>query len=97
MTNQNLAKAYATFRGSRTFLFGLIGICAFWLFLHFYLNVDSDFGMMNLFLSFEASVSLAFFAMVGDSQNAEQQQTLNAIKMLEERILNAINQDKADE
>lgn len=68
----NFAAAYAAFRGSKTFLLGLLSIVACWLSIHFIAGFDADFGLLNTFLSIEASISLAFFTMMGDAQSREQ-------------------------
>lgn len=68
----NFAAAYATFRGSKTFLIGLLAIVACWLTSHFLTGFDDGFGLLNTFLSIEASISLAFFTMMGDAQSREQ-------------------------
>jgi hypothetical protein len=64
----NFAKLYSKFRGSTWFLGLLVGACTFWLTAHWLFGMDKDLGGLNIFLSFEASISLAFFTMVNDSQ-----------------------------
>jgi hypothetical protein len=36
---------------------------------HFSLGTDKDFGALNLFLSAEASISLAFFTLMAEEQD----------------------------
>ena len=81
----NLAKWYAKFRGSATFLWGLLGFIIFWLgAVHGLLHLDQDFGIINLILSSEASVSLAFFAMMQEQTDMHHAELMTAIKdMLE--------------
>jgi hypothetical protein len=67
----NFAKIYSKFRGSTWFLYLLIILCSTWLAAHWAFGADKDLGGLNIFLSFEASISLAFFTMVSDSQAAE--------------------------
>lgn len=72
----NFAKIYSRFRGSTWFLGILVGVCSFWLISHWLLGLDKDLGGLNIFLSFEASISLAFFTMVNDAQaDAAKKQT----------------------
>lgn len=82
----NLAKWYAKFRGSATFLWGLLGFIAFWLIVvHGILKLDPDFGVINLMLSSEASVSLAFFAMMQEQTDMHHSEVMNAIKEMVEK------------
>ena len=79
----NLAKWYAKFRGSATFLWGLLGFIALWLtIVHGILRLDPDFGIINLMLSSEASVSLAFFAMMQEQTDMQHAEVMNAIKQM---------------
>ncbi len=65
----DVASIYSKFRGSRTFLVGLVTFVAAWLTIHFiHHQFDPDFGELNTLLSMEASISLAFFTMVADKQ-----------------------------
>lgn len=78
----NFAKLYSKFRGSTWFLYLLIIICIGWLSAHWLFNMDKDLGGLNIFLSFEASISLAFFTMVSDAQTEaakKQTDTMEAI------------------
>jgi uncharacterized membrane protein len=65
----DFARIYATFRGSKAFLVGLVTFVFTWITLHFVFGIDPEFGMLNLFLSSEASISLAFFTMLSDRQD----------------------------
>jgi uncharacterized membrane protein len=82
----NLAKWYAKFRGSSTFLWGLLIFIGGWLILiHSVFKLDPDFGVINLILSSEASVSLAFFAMMQEQTDLQHSEVMHAIKeMLEQ-------------
>lgn len=84
----NFASIYSKFRGSTWFLLILIGVMALWLGCHFLFGTDRDLGGLNLFLSFEASVSLAFFTMVSDAQTAEARKQTDRI----EQILQMMNE-----
>lgn len=52
---------------------------AAWLLLHYFTHFDSDFGALNLCLSTEASVSLAFFTMMGDRQTSDNAKSMAAL------------------
>ncbi|MHB8388030.1 MAG: hypothetical protein ACYDBH_00450 [Acidobacteriaceae bacterium] len=62
------ARFYAKARGSMWFLFGLVAFITIWVAAHFLYGLDKDWGVINLILSAEASVSLAFFAMISEQQ-----------------------------
>lgn len=82
-TNSNLAHWYAKFRGSATFLWGLLLFIVGWLvFVHHILGLDKDFGIINLLLSSEASVSLAFFAMMQEQTDMQHAEVMQAIKAM---------------
>lgn len=82
----DLARWYAHLRGSPAFLLILMGFVGAWLALHYLLGVDKDFGALNLCLSTEASVSLAFFTMTGERQSSESAAAMAALaKALEEQ------------
>ncbi|HXP51409.1 MAG TPA: DUF1003 domain-containing protein [Bacteroidia bacterium] len=82
----NFAKWYAKFRGSSTFLFGLLGFICVWLLLHLLLYWwDKDLAVINLILSSEASVSLAFFAMMQEQTDMQHSEVMNAIKQMLEQ------------
>lgn len=78
----NFAKIYSKFRGSTWFLGLLVTTCSTWLATHWLLGMDKDLGGLNIFLSFEASISLAFFTMVSDSQTAEQKKQTDTIEQI---------------
>lgn len=77
---------YARFRGSSTFLWGLLIFIVLWLsVVHGFFGFDKDFGVINLLLSSEASVSLAFFAMMQEQTDMHHAELMTAIKeMLEQ-------------
>lgn len=81
----NFAKWYAKFRGSSTFLFGLFGFIIAWLSLHLLFHWwDKDLALINLTLSAEASISLAFFAMMQEQTDMHHSEVMQAIRdMLE--------------
>lgn len=82
----NFAKWYAKFRGSSTFLFGLMGFILGWLGLHWIFPWwDRDLAGINLVLSSEASVSLAFFAMMQEQTDIQHSEVMNAIKAMLEQ------------
>lgn len=85
-TKFNFASIYSKFRGSTWFLLILLGIMMIWLTFHFLLGTDRDLGGLNLFLSFEASVSLAFFTMVSDAQTAESKKQTDRIEQVLQRM-----------
>jgi len=79
----NFAKWYAKFRGSSTFLWGLLVFIASWLGLHHvFAHFDSDLAGINIILSSEASVSLAFFAMMQEQTDMQHSEVMNAIKQM---------------
>jgi len=82
----NFAKIYSKFRGSTWFLAILLGTVVLWFLAHGYLGFDKDLGLLNIFLSFEASVSLAFFTMVSDFQNAETKKQTDAMESILHRM-----------
>lgn len=96
----NFAKWYAKFRGSATFLWGLLGFIFFWVgVLHGIFGLDKDFGIINLILSSEASVSLAFFAMMQEQTDIQHSEVMNAIremleanKKVDEEILETVEE-----
>jgi uncharacterized membrane protein len=82
----NLAKWYAKFRGSATFLWGLLGFIALWIgVVHGIFGIDKDYGIINLMLSSEASVSLAFFAMMQEQTDMHHSEVMQAIKTMLEQ------------
>lgn len=83
----DFARLYATFRGSKAFLSGLVTFVAMWMGIHFLTGFDSDWGMLNLFLSLEASISLAFFTMLSDKQDAHSNEQAADVRRIAESIL----------
>lgn len=82
--SSKLALWYAKFRGSSVFLIGLLAFIGLWLAASTWFNFDRDHGLINLILSSEASVSLAFFAMMQEQTDAQHAEVMTAIKeMLE--------------
>lgn len=80
-----LALWYARFRGSATFLFGLVGFITLWLWASTIFHFDMDHGLINLILSSEASVSLAFFAMMQEQTDMHYMEMMSAIKAMLEQ------------
>lgn len=82
-TDTKSAQFYAKARGSKWFVIGLVTFIATWLTCHNLWGIDKDFGMLNLFLSAEASIGMAFFTMLSDKQTTDNhQQTLLMYEML---------------
>lgn len=82
----NFAKWYAKFRGSSTFLFGLLGFIFGWIALHFFFSWwDRDLAGINIILSSEASISLAFFAMMQEQTDMQHTEVMTAIKQMLEQ------------
>lgn len=69
MQTSRLAAWYVKFRGSTWFLNGLLSIIGGWLTTHWIWHLDPDLGGINLFLSAEASISLAFFTILSEVQS----------------------------
>jgi hypothetical protein len=90
MNDGKFAQLYAKARGSRTFLIALCVIVFAWLGISLATGFDRDHGLLNLFLSFEASISLAFFAAVGEAQYRATMELLSAIKKEEDVILEEV-------
>lgn len=53
------AEFYAVYRGSPYFIGTLLGIEVVWASAHYIYGFDPDWGMLNLFLSTEASITTA--------------------------------------
>lgn len=94
MSEGKFAQIYAKVRGSKAFLIGLCVFVFSWLAISHFTGFDSDHGLINLFLSFEASVSLAFFAVVSDKQYETLRAVLDAIKSEEDSILKEVSHDQ---
>jgi len=87
----DFAQLYARMRGSKGFL---IGLCVFvfgWLGVSIATGWDRDHGTLNLVLSFEASISLAFFAVVSEAQYQLLKSLLEQIKAEEDEILKEVD------
>ena len=77
----NIAAVYGKFRGSKAFLVGLCSFIVIWMTLHFIVPVfDPEMGFINLILSVESSVSLAFFSYLSALQDEKMEQAVNEIK-----------------
>jgi hypothetical protein len=88
----NVAQFYAKARGSKWFLIGLLGIIATWLTVSNLTGFDKDHGLINLFLSAEASLSLAFFTLLNDKQNEKFEQILQAIQNQDKQLLDVVEE-----
>ena len=77
---------YAAFRGSPAFIVCLLLLESGWMLSHVLWNFDSDWGMLNLFLSTEASITTAL--LIIDLRKAELMQTRHLKYML--HLLEAI-------
>lgn len=80
--NLKFSQFYVKFRASAWFLAFLVATCISWLALHWTFGLDKDLGGLNIFLSFEASISLAFFAMVSEFQYREQKLQTDTIQQI---------------
>ena len=78
----DLAKTYAKLRGSSGFLFGLIIFVMLWLSASYITGFDKDHGLINLCLSAEASISLAFFAMLQDRNDIASKAQMDIIEQI---------------
>lgn len=67
---------YAKFRGSTGFLYFLCGSIAGAALAHRFLGFDPDWGITNLSLSMEASISVALLIMANEKQEAAQRRQL---------------------
>jgi hypothetical protein len=88
----NLAQIYAKIRGSKWFLIGLLLTISTWLMVSRLTGFDKDHGLINLFLSAEASVSLAFFTLLSDKQNERFEQLLQTIQKQDEQLLETVEE-----
>lgn len=86
----DFAQMYARMRGSRGFLYTLCVFVFGWFGVSLVTGWDSDHGTLNLVLSFEASISLAFFAVVSETQ-------YQMLKSLMERVEELLRQVKSEE
>lgn len=85
------AKTYSKLRASVGFLVGLIAFIVVWLAASAILHFDKDHGLINLILSSEASVSLAFFAMLQEKTDARVKAQMDIMQEI------LIRMDKRDE
>jgi low affinity Fe/Cu permease len=92
MTDGRFAQLYAKARGSTAFLVGLCVFAAVWISLSAITGFDSDHGLINLILSLEASISLAFFALVGEKQY---QATMEMLKKID-AVLESVKSEEDD-
>lgn len=83
----NFAEVYAKARGSKAFLAGLVVFVFGWLGLSAVTGLDADHGLINLFLSTEASISLAFFTMLNDKTDAAQRAQADALERMVSSVL----------
>lgn len=76
----DLAAGYARFRGSRLFLLALAGFTFAWIVWNLTPGIphfdDAGFTRLNVFLSVEASVSVAMLLMATEKQDAMQRRQL---------------------
>lgn len=86
MTDGKFAQLYAKARGSTAFLIGLCAFAGVWITLSAFTGFDHDHGLINLILSLEASISLAFFALVGEKQYQATMEMLTKIDALLENV-----------
>lgn len=86
----DFARSYVELRGSKGFLWGLVTLVTVWMCLHFLIGLDPDWGMLNLFLSSEASISLAFFTMTSAKQELAAQLRDEAQAKAMMRVLNLV-------
>lgn len=80
----DLARSYARFRGTTRFLYLLVACLIGIVLAHDLFGFDPDWGITNLALSMEASVSVALLIMAEDKQDAARRKQL-------EYMLNIMN------
>lgn len=81
--NMNIAEVYGKFRGSKAFLVGLCSFIAIWMALHFLVPIfDPEMGFINLILSVESSVSLAFFSYLSSLQDEKMEKAIERIEAI---------------
>lgn len=86
MNAGRFAQLYAKARGSTAFLVGLCVFAIVWISLSIITGFDRDHGLINLILSLEASISLAFFALVGEKQYQATMEMLKKIDAVLESV-----------
>lgn len=87
------ASVYAKARGSKWFLIGLVLFVISWLSMSYLSGFDKDHGLINLCLSAEASISLAFFALLNEQQDAKFEQILEKLDDKVDDILEEVDSD----
>lgn len=86
-----LASAYAKFRGSAAFLFILVLYIGAWVTAHLISGFDPDWGLLNLTLSIEASVSVAILIMDADKYERVQRKQLHYMQHLLEAMVELLD------
>lgn len=72
------AEFYKKFRSGKVFFLTLSLFIAGWIAAHILFGFDSDWGLLNLILSMEASLSMSLFMMLSEQQDAfERSQNAN--------------------
>lgn len=92
-----LASVYARFRASTAFLVVLVLFVASWIAAHLLWGLDSDWGLLNLILSIEASISVALIIMANDRQETIEKKQLTYMQHLMEGMLRSLEKQKAIE
>lgn len=92
-----LASVYARFRASTAFLVVLVLFVAAWIAAHLLWGFDSDWGLLNLILSIEASISVALIIMANDRQETIEKKQLAYMQHLMEGMLRSLEKQKAIE
>ena len=82
----DLAKTYSKLRSSTGFLVGLSSFIIFWLTISAFTGFDRDHGLINLSLSAEASISLAFFSMLQDRVDQKMQAQLDLLQQMIQKM-----------
>jgi hypothetical protein len=95
--SSKVAMWYAKFRGSAAFLWGLTGFIVAWLTIHCIISWwDKDLSLINLLLSSEASVSLAFFAMMQEQTEMYHTELMETIKKMVKDISEDVDDIKEE-
>lgn len=82
-----LAGAYRRARGSVGFVVGVVTFCVVWVALNCATGFDPNWGIYNVVLSTEASVSTALLLMYFEKQDAASRELLESLKRLGEAQL----------
>lgn len=89
----NFSESYAKFRGGRAFLIALCGVLVFWFTwntLPFLPHFDPNWSLLNVFLSVEASLSVALLIMANEKIEHERiQQDKYMLALLEAQAATA--------